>query len=450
MNKEAFKIDIKDIEECRKEVKVEVPQQEVSAAYDKSVAMVRQQVNLPGFRQGKAPKSLVIKRFGKELEDQVRQDIFRAVMESIFEDEDNAPVSQPEVEQGEISAKSDFEITLKFDVSPKFELPDYKALGLTVEEFKADDKEIEAELAQVKERFGKLEVVERAAAEDDFVKCTFSGEIKDNKEEIPESANGILSGEDRWIPLKETSLLPDALKHLDGKKAGDEVTWTASFAEDHPVDFLKGKEVEYKCSVNEVHGRVIPELDDELAKQAGAESLEDLKAKTLEGLEGKFNAEKLNENKEVALAKLLDGFECTLPPTVLENEIHRMMHTLKHEKNIEHDCNDHADHEHTEDCGHSDEDKAQEAELKKEAEEKAQKELKTRFLLSKIAKEEEVKVEEYELQYQIYMMAQQYNVDPKVFTEQLTKNGSINEFKEQILIDKALAKVVELSTSKDK
>ena len=76
--------------------------------------------------------------------------------------------------------------------------------------------------------------------------------------------------------------------------------------------------------------------------------------------------------------------------------------------------------------------------------------MKTRFLLSKIAKVEDVKVEYYELQYQIYMMAQQYNVDPKVFQEQLTKNGSINEFKEQILIDKALAKVVELSTSKDK
>ena len=63
---------------------------------------------------------------------------------------------------------------------------------------------------------------------------------------------------------------------------------------------------------------------------------------------------------------------------------------------------------------------------------------------------EDVKGEEYEIQYQIYMMAQQYNVDPKVFQEQLVKNGSINEFKDQILIDKALGKVVELSTAKDK
>ena len=441
MNKEAFKIDFKDIEECRKEVNVEVPQKEVSAAYEKNVAMIRNQVNLPGFRAGKAPKALVVKKFSKELEGQVRQDIFQSVMESIFEDEDNAPVSQPEVDQGEISAKSDFTFTLKFDVSPKFDLPDYKSLDLKAEEFKADDKAVEEELKTVQERFGKLEVVDRAAAEDDFVKCNFEGEVKDNVDEVPEAANGILKGEDRWIPLKETSLLPEALQNLNGKKAGDEVEWTATFAEDHPVEFLKGKEVSYKCSVVEVHGRVIPELDDELAKQAGAESVVDLKAKTLEGLEAKFNAEKLNENKEAALEKLLEGFECQLPPTVFENEVNRMVLTLKHEKGI-------AQQEASEEP--TDEDKAKEEELKKEAEEKAVKELKTRFLLSKIAKEEEVKVEEYELQYQIYMMAQQYQVDPKVFQEQLVKNGSINEFKEQILIDKALGKVVELSTSKDK
>ena len=441
MNKEAFKIDFKDIEECRKEVNVEVPQKEVSAAYEKNVAMIRNQVNLPGFRAGKAPKALVVKKYSKELEGQVRQDIFQAVMESIFEDEDNAPVSQPEVDQGEISAKEDFSFTLKFDVSPKFDLPDYKSLDLKVEEFKADDSTLEEELKTIQERFGKLEVVDRAAAEDDFVKCNFEGTVKDNEEEVPDAADGILKGEDRWIPLKETSLLPEALKNLDGKKAGDEAEWTATFAEDHPVDFLKGKEVSYKCSIVEVHGRVIPELDDELAKQAGAESLEDLKKKTAEGLEAKFNAEKMNENKEAALEKLLDGFECTLPPTVLENEVKRTILTLKHEKGLN-------DQEET--VEKTEEQKSQEEELEREAKEKASKELKTRFLLSKIAKEEEVKVEEYELQYQIYMMAQQYQVDPKVFQEQLVKNGSINEFREQILIDKALGTVVELSTSKDK
>ena len=451
MNTEAFKIDVKDIEACRKEVSVEVPQKEVNAAFEKNLTMIRQQVNLPGFRAGKAPKSLVVKKYAKEVEEQVRQDIFRAIMGSIFEDEDNAPVTQPEVEEGEINSKADFSLTLKFDVSPKFDLPDYKSLDLKVEEFKADEKAIEAELETVKERFGKLELVEREAGEDDFVKCSFEGTLKDTESaDIPESAAGVLIGEDRWIPIKETSLLPAAFENLKGLKAGVDATWTATFEADHPVEFLQGKEVTYKCSVNEVHGRVIPELDDELAKQAGAESLEDLKTKTVEGMEAKFNAEKLNENKEVVLEKLLEGFDCTLPPTLLENEIKRLEHTLKHEKDVSHDCDSHADHVHGEDCGHSTEDIEKDAEIKQEAQEKASKELKTRFLLSKIAKVEDVKVEDYEIQYQIYMMAQQYNVDPKVFQEQLTKNGSINEFKEQILIDKALGKVVELSTSKDK
>ena len=159
MNKEAFKIDVKDIEACRKEVSVEVPQKEVSAAFEKNLTMIRQQVNLPGFRAGKAPKSLVVKRFAKEVEDQVRQDIFRAIMESIFEDEENAPVTQPEVEQGDIDSKADFSVTMKFDVSPKFELPEYKSLDLKVEDFNADEKALEEELATIKERFGKLEVV---------------------------------------------------------------------------------------------------------------------------------------------------------------------------------------------------------------------------------------------------------------------------------------------------
>ena len=452
MNKEALKIDVQEIDTCRKEVKVEVPQKEVQAAFDSTLNVLKTRVNLPGFRPGKAPKALILKKFNKEVEDQVRQDIFRAVMESMFDDEDNSPVSQPEIDEGEINSKADFSFSMKYDVSPKIELPDYKNLKIETTEFKADDKAVEEQMNEIRDRFAKLEIVERGAEEDDFVKCNFDAVIDvEEGTEIPESAQGVLKGEGRWIPVKEQSLLPNALEGLKGKKAGEEAKWEAEFEATYPVEFLQSKKVTYTCKIEEVHGRVMPELDDELAKQAGAESVEDLKTKISDSQKMQHESEEANKNKESILDQLLEGFECEMPPTLLKSESARQLHSLKHEKGVDHDCNDHGhDHEHGAECGHTEEQIKEEAELKKEAEEKAKRELKTRFLLRKIAKAEEVKVEEYELQYQIYMMAQQFRVDPKTFREQIERNGSIEEFKEQILIDKTLGKVVELcSPEKD-
>ncbi|NQZ57084.1 MAG: trigger factor [Lentisphaeraceae bacterium] len=447
MNKEAFKIDAQELEACRKEVKVEVPLKEINAAFEKTIISVKGQVNLPGFRAGKAPKALVAKRYSAEIEDQIKQDIFRSTMEVLFDDKDLKPVTQPEVKQGDIVRNADFTFTLTYDVSPSFETPTYKELALEVEEYKADEEAVEKELETVCDRFATLQLVERSAEEEDFVKGTYTSTYEAPEgEEIPESAAGVLNGESRWIPVKEQSLLPDVLAAFKGSKVGEEVKWTATFAADYPIEYLQGKAVDYTCKVEEVHGRVIPELNDELAVKAGAESVEDLKTKISEGSKAQFEAEQVNKNKEIVLEKLLEGFDCALPPTLLESEIERALHSLKHEKGVDHDC----DHVHTDSCDHTEEENAKEAELKAEATEKATKEIKTRFLIGEIADIEDVKVDDYEVQYQIYMMAQQFKVDPKVFAEQLKNNGSIDEFRDQILVDKTLGKIVELNTKKDK
>ena len=449
MNKDALKIDVKEIESCRKEVKVEVPQKEVKAAFDSTLNVLKTRVNLPGFRPGKAPKALILKKFNKEVEDQVRQDIFRAVMESMFDDETTSPVSQPEIDEGEIKQNADFSFSMKYDVSPQIDLPDYKSFKIETTEFKEDEEEVQKQLDEIRDRYAKLEIVERAAEEEDFVKCDFDAEIDvEEGTEIPEAAQGVLKGEGRWIPVKDQSLLPNALEGLKGKKAGEEVKWEATFEEEYPVEFLQGKKVTYTCKIEEVHGRVLPELDDELAKQAGAESVEDLKTKLTESQKMQHQTEEMNNNKEAILDKLVDGFECEMPPTLLKSEIDRQAHSLMHEKGMEHDCKKGVGEEHGEDCCPSEEETKEKAELKKEAEEKAVRELKTRFLLRKIAKAEDVKVEEYELQYQIYMMAQQFRVDPQTFRQQLESNGSIEEFKEQILVDKTLGKIVEICSPK--
>lgn len=449
MNKDALKIDVQEIESCRKEVKVEVPRKQVKEAFESTLSTLKTRVNLPGFRPGRAPKALILKKFNKEVEDQVRQDIFRAVMETMFDDEKTSPISQPEINQGTISSDADFSFSMKYDVEPTIDLPDYKNLEVESSEFELDDNAIEQQLEEIRERHSKLGLVERAAEEEDFVKCTFDAEIDvEDDSEVPEAAWSVLKGEGRWIPVKTQSLLPNALAGLKGKKAGEEAIWEATFEDAHPVEFLRGKTVTYNCKIDEVHGRIIPELDDELAKQAGAESLEDLRVKLADSEKAKHEDQETAKNKQVVLDQLLSGFDCELPPTVLKAEVSRHLHTLKHEKNLDHDCNDH-DHRHDEDCGHSEEQIKIETELQEEAEQIAKRELKKTFLLHKIAKVEEVKVEDYELQYHVYMMAHQMRVDPETFLKQIEKNGSINRFKEQILNDKTLGKVVQLCLVKE-
>ena len=422
---------VNELAPCRKEVQVNVTKGKVSSAYNRVIGQFGT-ISLPGFRKGKAPKSVILKKYGEDIQNEVRQSLFAEAMQELFNDDALTPLTNPEIENGELSQKAEYSFKLTYDVAPAFELPTYKELELTRAPYVESEEKVEEAVNGLLKSHAVLSKVEEAAVEEDFVKANFSITVKTD-EEVPEDAQSLLSGEDRWITVKSDSPVPGAVENLTGVSADEEKTYTATFAEDYNFNpFLAGKEAEVTVKVIEVQRYVLPELNDEFAAKINKESAEQVKEEAAENAKNQFENQEKSKMADAALEILLDGFSLDLPPTILEGEVADRKHRLAHEKAGQHEG----------ECNHSDDELS--ADELAEIEAEAKKALTSHFLLLKIAKEEALKVEDYEVMSQIYMMAYQYGISPENLEKQFPAHKK-EELKEQILVNKALSQVVELA-----
>ena len=198
------------------------------------------------------------------------------------------------------------------------------------------------------------------------------------------------------------------------------------------ADYYADDSSHYTAEVIEVHGRNTPELSDEIAVQAGAKDLADLEEKIKESLKNQFESTQRSAQREEVTKQLLEGFDCELPKFLLEQETERQIHTVMAE------------------LGKTPvEGESVEEEVKEKAEVQAAKDLKTRIILRKVAKEEKVELNQYEVQMQLYSMAQHYNMSVEDLTKQLQSTNSLHEFTDHVLMDKTLDKIVDIASGKE-
>ena len=434
---------VKDIAPCRKSIEVSSTANKVTQIFNTVCKGVAQQAKLPGFRNGKAPRQVILQKYGKDIANEVREKLVRKALEDARSAEKFDMSGYVDVSEFTPAYNNDCAFTITLDVYPEITVPDYKAIKLDSEEYVEDTAEVEKALEEIATRFAAMEIVERAAAADDFVKANYSTDL-----EVTDANKDLAEGSERWIPLTANNFIPGATEALTGKSAGDKAEWTAEFPADFHNAELAGKSVKYNAEVIEVHGKNTPELNDELAKQAGAEDLNDLTEKIKESVKNRFLGEQRNKHRDVIVEKLLEGFECEVPQSLFEQEAHRQVHTIMQEEGLTHghDCN----HVHTDNCDHDDEDKSAQAATQTKAEERALKDLKSRIILRQIAEAEKVELNQYEVQMQLYSMAQHYGVSVEELTKQLQSTNSLQEFSEHVLMDKTLDTIAQIATGEKK
>ena len=434
MSNTTLQIDAKELAACRKEISVVVPKTDVKKAYNKALGELNAYVKIPGFRQGKAPKSMLIKKYGESVTEQVQEGLLRETMQTVFQDETLIPLSAPELAQPALVADADYAFKMTYDVAPKVELPEYKGLAVTRAPYVEDTAAVADAEARLLESRATLTTVDRAVQAEDYVQCAVKVTLKTD-EEVPAEAQTLLDSDERWVTIIENAQIPEAAAQLTGLAVGDNKTYTATYPADYNFnDFLKGKEADFDVTVKEVKAFSAPVLTAELAEEMGYESIEALKEKVAKDLADQFDATEKGKMADQALEQLLETFTCDLPPTVFQNEVNKQIHAIQHKDNA---------HAHGEECDHKAEDATDEE--KKEAEEVATKAIKTRFLLSEVAKVEDVKVEEYEVYSQVVMMASQYGMNPQDLYKQLAQNHYIDQMREELLLDKSLRKIVEFA-----
>ncbi|HUA06677.1 MAG TPA: trigger factor [Solirubrobacteraceae bacterium] len=255
---------VTELPESRVRVQAEVSPEEVERRVQQAARELGRQLRVPGFRKGKVPPTVVIRRLGREavLDEALRSALGRWYADAIDE-AGIAPVGEPELDvPNELPAEGQpLQFSIEIGVRPTAKLGEYKGLEVGRREPQVEDAQIDAEIDRLRDRMATLDTVERPAESGDHVVMDYVGTV--DGEEFEGGA-----GRDQLLELGSGRLIPGFEDQLVGASAGDDRTVTVTFPEDYPAEELAGKEAQFAVTVNEVKAKNLPEPDDDFASEA--------------------------------------------------------------------------------------------------------------------------------------------------------------------------------------
>lgn len=302
-------------------VVLEVEKDKFQAALDKAYRKVKNNIYIPGFRKGKAPRKIVEGMYGASVfyEDGINL-LFPDVWEQVVEAEKLNVVGTPSVADINVDENGVLELTVEAGLYPEVTLGQYKGLAAEKPSVEATEEEVDAEVKKLADRNATVETVERAAEDGDTTVIDFEG-----------FENGVAfeggKGEDYSLTLGSGAFIPGFEEQLVGLKAGDEKELNVTFPEDYGAKELAGKPVVFKVKVKEVKATTLPVLDDEFAKDVSetADTLEELRKELREKLE-KEKAETAESTfKNAVMQQAIDNMTAVIPDAMVEAQLDEIM-----------------------------------------------------------------------------------------------------------------------------
>ena len=376
-------------------------------AYERTLKAYGQNVNIAGFRKGKAPNNVVEKYVGAErIKAEVIDRLFPMEFQKVVDENKLNIAFRPTIENVDFELGSDLKVKATVELKPEVKIGKYKDVEVKYEEFKNPDDALDKELEMTQKRFSKLEKVDRASTDKDTVVFDFEGYIGKVGEEKIEHGDA----KNYSLDLSNSNFIPGFAEGLVGHSAGDEFVIDVKFPEDYHEDKLKGAPAQFKIKLHEVKERTLPELNDELAKKAGKDSLEALKEDIKKYLETMAKNQNERIKSDAIFENVLANTEIKIQDTMLDREYQAIMEEARHQA-IQQGQNF---------------DKLVEAEGKENVEkrfrEEAEKRIKNSLIVEKIASEAELKIEQKDIMEHINQMAAMYGMAPVQLFEELRKN----------------------------
>jgi trigger factor len=300
----------------KRRLDVEIPAETVSQAFEKEVARFGRSLKLPGFRKGKIPKDLVKTRFRTEVLDEVLRDLVPQGLQQALNQHALHPIGDPRIHDLKIELGKPLSFKASFEVMPKIEAKNYKGLSVGAPSAEVKDEDIENRLQSLRDQAARFDPVkDRGARDGDFVAGTLIEKAADGKGPARKQEGALIEvGADVYHPgLHEK---------LQGAKSGDSVSADVVFPDDHPDPKRAGKAFSVQMENIEVKEKVLPELDDELAKDLGQfENLAELRARLREQAEEERRREADQELRNQLLEKLIEANPFDPPEALVEHEL---------------------------------------------------------------------------------------------------------------------------------
>jgi trigger factor len=406
--------------ECTRELLLDVPADEVAKTYKSITANYKKYARIPGFRPGKVPESVVRRRFVEE----IRKDVIDALLPERFNkgvaDLGVRPVGQPQVTELTVEDGQPLHVKAVFEYVPEFSIDGYKEVKVEKPVAEVTEEEYKAEMQQLLESRATIEPVEedRALVDGDWAQISFNGKVADDAEAEP------VAGENSLVEVGGKETLEAFTEALRGAKAGQELKVEVTYPADYVDQKLANKTVAYELKVVAIKKRIMPELNDEFAKELGAyDSLADLEAKMREYLESRKKQGVEFETKERLYAAYADKFSFAVPESLVQEQIdarlERGMRTLAAQ-------------------GMTPEQMRQLdfARLRTAQRDSSLLEVKAQLILDKIAQQEGITVEDEAVEKELQMASLQTREPVEELRARLTQNGALGRIREQLLRDK--------------
>lgn len=411
---------------CRKKLRVEVDATRVAGTRAEIVQEFRKFANIPGFRPGKAPEPMVEKRYGGEIDEELRKRLIPESYREALAEQKLKVVGYPQVESVEYERGRPLVYTAAVDTAPEFPLPEYKGIPLNKKPVAVKDEDISKTLESLREQQADFVAVEgRALRTGDFAVVNYTG-VADGKpiSELAPDAKGLGENKDFWLLISSESFLPGFCDQLVGANAGEKRQVLVDFPVDFPQKSLASKKATFFVDVVSIKEKKLPEVNDEFTKKLGAESVEKLKDTIRKSLlveaEGQQNAELRRQIVEYLLSKVV--FD--LPDTLVQQETRSIIYDVVRENSLRGATKEQLEEKKNEIFGY--------------ASKSAQDRLRTSFILDAIAQAEKIQVEEAEVEQRIVQLAQRARITPDKLKAQLAEKGGLDEIEEQILVGKTL------------
>lgn len=425
-----MKSTVEQLSPTRVRINVEVPFTELEPDFDRAFKALAQQVRLPGFRPGKAPRKLLEARVGRgAVLEQVVNDALPARYSEAVTASDVKPLGQPEIEVTKLEDGQELAFTAEVDVRPEITLPEFDALKITVDPIQVDDDEVDAELQSLRARFGTLTGVERGAQEGDFVSIDLSATVDGT--EVPEAATEGLSHE-----VGSGQLIEGLDEAITGLKAGESKVFTTKLAAGEHA----GKDADVTVTVKSVKERELPEADDEFAQLASEfDTIEELKESLIEQVRRVKSVQQAEQIRDKAVEALLEQTEVPLPEKVVQAQIDDALHNAIH--GLDHDEDKFA--EQLTEQGSSRE------EFDADNKSNAEKAVKTQLLMDAVADKLDIQVGQNDLTERLVLMSRQYGIEPQQLIQILQQNNQLPAMFADVRRGLTIAAVVHAATVTD-
>ena len=445
-------VTVEDAGPCKKKVVIEIPEETIKKAVDEQYTELAREAVLPGFRKGRAPRRLLEKRFGKETNEQIKLKLMAEASEAAIKDNELDILGDPDIdfEKLELPETGPMKFDFEAEVRPEFELPALEGIPVNRPKLEVTDEQITREIDQLRRWAGVWTPREDGAAEKDdqvLADVLLKPELtEEEKTKLAEEAEKDEGSEDSTVIEAETKLDNTEIyvrpggavgavpvEKLDellvGAKVGEKKTTTVEVPKTYFQEDYRGRKVDIEIDIKDIKHLKPAELDDAFLQRYQVDSEEDLRDRVRDNLQEQFESRIRNEMNEQVYQNLLDNTKFDLPldivarqaGTILQRQYINLLQRGLSRQQVE----------------------EQMEQLRAGSEEQAEQQLKTFFIMDKVADKLKIEVTDEEINGHIAQLAVQQGQRPEKMKEQMERDGSLAQFHRDVRQNKCINQILE-------